>query len=80
MHVSGHRVVAYPGLEVSFVAGTDRECYFHRGRYYCYHEGEWFYATRLPGQWRYIPMKYVPPDLFRVHGHRPPEVEGSGSE
>ncbi len=70
------RLVPYPGLEVSYVLGLDRECYHQSGVYYTFQGGNWFFA-RTPGDaWSYIEMKYVPPDLFRVLGNLPPQLEG----
>ncbi len=71
VHVTQHRLIPYPGLEVAYVTGASRECFYYRGTYYCFHEQEWFHSARLTGPWSYVPMKYVPADLFRVRGHRP---------
>ncbi|MHC4548045.1 MAG: hypothetical protein ACYTEZ_04640 [Planctomycetota bacterium] len=69
------RLVAYPGLGVSYVANADGEIYHHRGVFYTYFDGNWFYAQSLRGPWTFIEMKYVPSDLFRARGHRPPGVD-----
>ncbi|MGQ0614678.1 MAG: hypothetical protein ACT4PV_13160 [Planctomycetaceae bacterium] len=70
------RLVSYPGLEVSYVLGLDRECYHLRETYYTFQGGNWFYACTPGDAWSYIEMKYVPPDLFRVLGNLPPQLEG----
>ena len=70
------RRVPYPGLEVSYVIGLGRECYVVRDVYYTFAGGHWFYARAAGDAWSYVEMKYVPPDLFRVLGNRPPEMDG----
>jgi len=65
------RLIPYPGLDVAYVANAEGEVYAYRGVYYTYFDGNWFYAQRLTGPWKFIEMKYVPSDLFRVRGHRP---------
>jgi len=69
------QLVAYPGLEVSYVANADGEIYHYRGVFYTYFDGNWFFAQQLRGPWTFIEMKYVLSDLFRVRGHRPPGLE-----
>jgi len=76
VHVRAARLVPYPGLEVAYVDGAGVECFHYRGVYYMFSKGNWFYARSLDGAWAYVEMKYVPPDLFRVRGHRPPQLEG----
>jgi hypothetical protein len=65
------RLVPYPGLDVSFVANAEGEVLWHRGVFYTYFNGEWFYTRRLNGTWNFIQMKYVHSDVFRAHGRRP---------
>jgi hypothetical protein len=67
-------LVAYPGIDVSYVANADGDVYRYRDLYYTYFDGSWFCAQALRGPWNYIEMKYVPSDLFRVRGHRPPSL------
>jgi hypothetical protein len=69
------RLVPYAGLEVSYVANTEGDVYGYRGLYYTYFDGSWFCAQSLAGPWNFIEMKYVPSDLFRVRGHRPPSAQ-----
>ena len=66
------QLVPYPGLGVDFVANAEGEVYHYREVFYTYFDGNWFFAQRLRGPWKFIQMKYVPSDLFRVRGHRPP--------
>ena len=68
------RLVPYAGLEVSYVANTEGDVYGYRGLYYTYFDGSWFCAQALRGPWTFIEMKYVPSDLFRVRGHKPPQL------
>ena len=68
------QLVAYPGLEVSYVSNADGDVYHYRGVFYSYFDGSWFCAQALRGPWTYIEMKYVPSDLFRVRGHKPPQL------
>ena len=68
------QLIAYPGLEVSYVSNTDGDVYHYRGVFYAYFDGNWFCAQALRGPWNFIEMKYVPSDLFRVRGHRPPSL------
>jgi hypothetical protein len=67
-------LVAYPGIEVAYVANADGDVYQYRDLYYTYFDGSWFCAQALRGPWQFIEMKYVPTDLFRVRGHRPPSL------
>lgn len=68
------QLVAYPGLEVSYVANADGDVYCYRGVYYTFFDGSWFCAQALRGPWTFIEMKYVPTDLYRVRGHKPPQL------
>jgi len=67
-------LVSYPGLEVSYVANADGDVYHYRGLYYTYFDSNWFCAQALRGPWKFIEMKYVPCDLFRVRGQLPPSL------
>jgi hypothetical protein len=68
------QLVPYPGLEVSYVSNTEGDVYQYRGVYYTLFDGNWFCAQALRGPWNFIEMKYVPSDLFRVRGHKPPQL------
>ncbi len=68
-------LVPYPGNEVEYVSNTKSETYHYRGTYYTYFDDAWFRARNLRGPWKFVEMKYVPSDLFRVRGHVPPSVE-----
>jgi hypothetical protein len=68
------QLVPYPGLEVSYVKNADGDVYHYRGVFYSYFDGNWFCAQALRGPWTFIEMKYVPSDLFRVRGHKPPQL------
>jgi hypothetical protein len=68
------QLVAYPGIEVSYVANADGDVYDYRDVYYTFFDGNWFCSPSLRGPWNFIEMKYVPSDLFRVRGHRPPSL------
>jgi len=72
--VSAPRLVRYPGVDVDYLVNGEGEVYHLGGRYYCFHEGHWFFAPTMRGDWRHVPMKYVPADLFRVRGRLPPGV------
>lgn len=67
-------LVAYPGLEVSYVANVDGDVYHYRGLFYTFFDGNWFCAQALRGPWNFIEMKYVPGDLYRVRGHLPQQL------
>jgi hypothetical protein len=71
---SAPQLVQYPGLEVSYVSNTDGDVYHYRNVFYTYFDGNWFCAQGLRGPWNFIEMKYVPSDLFRVRGHKPPTL------
>jgi len=74
-HVIVPRLVAYPESDVSCVTNAGRYCYVLNGTYYRFLRGNWFYATLLAGPWNFAEMKYVPQEIFRVHGQLPPGVE-----
>jgi hypothetical protein len=69
------QLVAYPGLEVSYVSNTDGDVYHYRTVFYTYFDSNWFCAQGLRGPWNFIEMKYVPSDLFRVRGQKPPALK-----
>lgn len=68
------QLVPYPGLEVSYISNTDGDVYHYRGVFYTYFDGNWFCAQHLRGPWKFIEMKYVSSDLFRVRGQKPPTL------
>ena len=69
------RLVDYPGIDVAYVAGADSETYLYKGVYYTYYQDNWFKADSIQGPWKFVEMKYVPGDVYRVKGHVPPSLD-----
>ena len=74
VEVGAPHLVRYPDLDVSYVANAVGEVYHHRRFFYTYFDGDWFYAQHLRGPWKFIEMKFVPPDLFRARAQLPSGV------
>ena len=84
-------VVVVPNTQVSYAPGVDFNLFVYGGRYYTFHDGSWFYATRHSGPWTFIatervprpvvgvPMKYykVPPG-HAMKAAAPPATSGGG--
>jgi hypothetical protein len=74
-HIMVPQLVPYPESEVSCVTNAGRNCYALKGTYYRFLRGNWFYATLLAGPWNFVEMKYVPQEIFQVHGQLPPGID-----
>ncbi len=59
-------VVAVPNTTVSYAPSVDFNLFVYGGRYYTFHDGSWFYATRHSGPWVFIPTERVPRPVVGV--------------
>ena len=88
------RVVVVPNSPVSYAPSVDFNLFVYGGRYYTFHDGAWFYASRHSGPWTFIatervprpvigvPVTYykIPPGHAKKMGHPPgaPQAVGKG--
>ena len=68
VEVNSAELIPYPDLDVAWVRVRNAEVYHADGLFYCYSDGNWFYAHTLGGTWSYVEMNRVPADLFRARG------------
>jgi len=54
------RVVVVPNSPVSYAPSVDFNLFVYGGRYYTFHDGAWFYASRHSGPWTFIATERVP--------------------
>jgi hypothetical protein len=59
-------VVVVPNSPVSYVPSVDFNLFLYGGRYYSFHQGSWFYASRHSGPWTFIPTERVPRPVIGV--------------
>src|SRR5262245_56233748 len=59
-------VVVVPNTQVSYAPSVDFNLFVYGGRYYTFHDGSWFYATRHSGPWVFIPTERVPRPVIGV--------------
>jgi hypothetical protein len=60
------RVVVVPNSPVSYAPSVDYNLFVYGGRYYSFHQGSWFYASRHSGPWTFIPNERVPRPVIGV--------------
>src|SRR5262245_38991723 len=60
------RVVVVPNSPVSYAPSVDFNLFVYGGRYYSFHEGSWFYASRHSGPWTFMPTERVPRPVIGV--------------
>src|SRR5215831_14359403 len=60
------RVVVVPNSPVSYAPSVDFNLFVYGGRYYTFHDGSWFYATRHSGPWTFIATERVPRPVVGV--------------
>src|SRR5262245_13533699 len=59
-------VVVVPNTQVSYAPNVDFNLFVYGGRYYTFHDGSWFYATRHSGPWAFIATERVPRPVVGV--------------
>jgi hypothetical protein len=59
-------VVVVPNTPVSYAPGVNFNLFVYGGRYYTFHDGSWFYATRHSGPWAFIATDRVPRPVVGV--------------
>src|SRR5215467_16136617 len=59
-------VVVVPNTQVSYAPNVDFNLFVYGGRYYTFHDGSWFYATRHSGPWTFMPTERVPKPVVGV--------------
>jgi len=60
------RVVVVPNSPVSYAPSVDFNLFVYGGRYYTFHDGAWFYASRHSGPWTFIATERVPRPVIGV--------------
>ena len=60
------RVVAIPQTPVYYAPDTSYNVFVYGGRYFSFHEGNWFIAPSHGGPWAYVPVEQVPPSVVGV--------------
>lgn len=60
------RVVVVPNSPVSYAPSVDFNLFVYGGRYYTFHDGSWFYASRHSGPWTFIATERVPRPVIGV--------------
>jgi len=60
------RVVVVPNSPVSYAPSVDFNLFVYGGRYYTFHDGAWFYASRHSGPWTFIATDRVPRPVIGV--------------
>lgn len=74
VQVSSAEMIPYADLDAAWVRVTDAEIYHAGGLFYCFSEGNWFFAHTLGGAWTFVEMSRVPSDLFRARGAERPTL------
>lgn len=64
--VAPHPLVLVPGLPVYYAPGLHLNLFFHRGHYYSFHNGGWYYAPWLGAPWAVVAPSRVPPAVLAV--------------
>jgi hypothetical protein len=59
-------LVVVPGTPVSYAPSVAANYFFYAGRYYTFHNGAWFHATRYNGPWTFIVLERMPPPILAV--------------
>jgi hypothetical protein len=59
-------VVVVPNSPVSYVPSVNYNLFVYGGRYYTFHDGAWFYASRHSGPWAFIATERVPRPVIGV--------------
>jgi hypothetical protein len=60
------QLVVIPGSPVYYAPGASVNFFFHSGRYYTFHDGAWFFATKHHGPWAFIKPAHVPAPVLGV--------------
>jgi hypothetical protein len=60
------RVVVVPNSPVSYAPNVDVNLFVYGGRYYTFHDGEWFHARTHNGPWAFIATNRVPKPVIAV--------------
>jgi hypothetical protein len=60
------QLVIIPGSPVYYAPSASVNFFFHSGRYYTFHDGAWFFATKHNGPWAFIKPAHVPAPVLGV--------------
>ena len=60
------RVVAIPQTPVYYAPDTSYNVFVYGGRYFSFHEGNWFMAPSHGGPWAFVPVEQVPRPVIGV--------------
>jgi len=59
-------LVVVPGSPVYYAPHVHYNYFVYGGRYYTFHDGAWFHATRYNGPWVFVAPAYVPQPILAV--------------
>ena len=60
------QLVLVPGSPVYYAPGASVNFFFYSGRYYTFHDGEWFSAKKHSGPWAFTKPALVPTPVLGV--------------
>ncbi|MBI3454883.1 MAG: hypothetical protein HY002_03720 [Candidatus Rokubacteria bacterium] len=60
------QLVVIPGTPVYYAPGLNVNFFFHKGRYYTFHESAWFVAAAYNGPWTFVAVEHVPQPILAV--------------
>lgn len=60
------QLVVVPGTPVFYAPGLNVNFFFHKGRYYTFHNNSWFVAGTHNGPWTFVAVEHVPQPILVV--------------
>ena len=60
------QLVLVPGTPVYYAPGLSVNFFFHKGRYYTFHDSSWFVAGAHNGPWTFVAVERVPQPVLAV--------------
>jgi hypothetical protein len=60
------QLVVVPGTPVYYSPGLNVNFFFHKGRYYTFHNSSWFVAAAHNGPWTFVALEHVPQPILAV--------------
>ena len=63
------QLIVVPGTPVYYAPGINVNFFFHKERYYTFHDGSWFVARAHNGPWTFVAVERVPQPVLAVPVH-----------
>jgi len=60
------QLVVVPGTPVYYAPGLNVNFFFHKGRYYTFHNGAWFVGAAHNGPWTFVAVEHMPQPILAV--------------